>query len=45
LNRWTAVLENLTRSFVRTDALHLDPRQTILSASRALGTTARGRAL
>ncbi|HUB86118.1 MAG TPA: DNA polymerase III subunit delta' [Rhizomicrobium sp.] len=45
LNRWTALLETLTRSFVRTDALHLDPRQTILSASRALGTTARGRAL
>jgi DNA polymerase-3 subunit delta' len=45
LNRWTALLENLTRSFVRTDALHLDPRQTILSASRALGVTARGRAL
>lgn len=45
LHRWTAVLENLTRSFVRTDALHLDPRQTILSASRALGVTARGRAL
>jgi DNA polymerase-3 subunit delta' len=45
LNRWMALLENLSRSFVRTDALHLDPRQTILSASRALGTTARGRAL
>jgi DNA polymerase-3 subunit delta' len=45
LHRWTALLENLTRSFVRTDALHLDPRQTILSASRALGNTARGRAL
>jgi DNA polymerase-3 subunit delta' len=45
LHRWTALLENLTRSFVRTDALHLDPRQTILSASRALGTMARGRAL
>jgi DNA polymerase-3 subunit delta' len=45
LNRWTTLLEQLTRSFVRTDALHLDPRQTILSASRALGTTARGRAL
>ena len=45
LHRWTALLENLARSFVRTDALHMDPRQTILSASRALGTTARGRAL
>lgn len=45
LHRWTALLENLTRSFVRTDALHLDPRQTILSAARALGVTARGRAL
>jgi DNA polymerase-3 subunit delta' len=45
LHRWTAVLESLTRSFVRTDALHLDPRQTILSSARALGVTARGRAL
>jgi DNA polymerase-3 subunit delta' len=45
LNRWTAVLEKLKSSFVRTDALHLDPRQTILSASRALGHAARGRAL
>jgi DNA polymerase-3 subunit delta' len=45
LDRWTAVLEKLKGSFVRTDALHLDPRQTILSAGRALGQTARGRAL
>jgi DNA polymerase III subunit delta' len=45
LDRWTAVLEKLKGSFVRTDALHLDPRQTILSAGRALGQTAQGRAL
>ena len=45
LNRWTAVLETLRRSFARTDGLHLDPRQTILSSARALGETARRRAL
>jgi len=45
LNRWTALLEKLRSSFVRTDALHLEARQTILSAARAIATTARGRAL
>lgn len=45
LNRWAAVLETLKRSFARTDALHLEPRQTILSASRAIASAARGRAL
>jgi DNA polymerase-3 subunit delta' len=45
LDRWTAVVEKLRSSFIRTDALHLDPRQTILSAGRALGQTARGRAM
>ncbi|MGA9794075.1 MAG: DNA polymerase III subunit delta' [Rhizomicrobium sp.] len=45
LDRWSEVLEKLKSSFLRTDALHLDPRQTLLSASRALAQTARGRAL
>ncbi|MGH6870926.1 MAG: DNA polymerase III subunit delta' [Rhizomicrobium sp.] len=45
LERWTAVLETLKRSFLRTDALHLEPRQTILSAARAIAGAARGRAL
>jgi DNA polymerase-3 subunit delta' len=41
LDRWTALLEKLNRSFLRTGALHLDPRQTILSADNALSDTAR----
>jgi len=41
LDRWTDVLEKLNRSFLRTSALHLDPRQTILSAGRSLSDTAR----
>jgi DNA polymerase-3 subunit delta' len=45
LDRWTALVEKLRGNFVRSDALHLDPRQTILSAGRAIGQTARGRAL
>ncbi|MGN6515413.1 MAG: DNA polymerase III subunit delta' [Rhizomicrobium sp.] len=45
LDRWTDLLEKLTRSFNRTAALHLDPRQTILSADKAIGDTARRRAL
>jgi DNA polymerase-3 subunit delta' len=45
LNRWTALLERLKGAFIRTDALHLEPRQTILSASRAIASTARGRSL
>jgi len=45
LDRWTALLEKLKGSFTRTDALHMEPRQTILSAERALTATARGRAL
>jgi DNA polymerase-3 subunit delta' len=45
LDRWTTLLEQLKSSFIRTDALHLEPRQTILSASRAIATAARGRAL
>jgi DNA polymerase III subunit delta' len=45
LDRWTALLERLKGNFIRSDALHLDPRQTILSASRALKQAARGRSL
>jgi DNA polymerase-3 subunit delta' len=41
LDRWTALLEQFKRSFARTDALHLDPRQTVISASRGLSTVAR----
>lgn len=41
LDRWTAMVEQLKRSFLRTDALHLDPRQTVLSAARGISTTAR----
>jgi DNA polymerase III subunit delta' len=41
LNRWVDALELLRRSFARTDALHLDPRQTLLSAARTMGTSAR----
>jgi DNA polymerase-3 subunit delta' len=41
LDRWTALLEKLNRSFLRTGALHLDPRQTIFSADKAVCDTAR----
>ncbi|HEY2071654.1 MAG TPA: DNA polymerase III subunit delta' [Rhizomicrobium sp.] len=45
LQRWTSLLEKLRGSFNRTGALHMEPRQTILSAARAISTAARGRAL
>lgn len=41
MNKWVEALERLRRSFARTDALHLDPRQTLLSATRELNVTAR----
>ncbi|HSC61145.1 MAG TPA: DNA polymerase III subunit delta' [Rhizomicrobium sp.] len=41
LDRWTDLLEKLNRSFLRTGALHLDPRQTILSAEKSIADTAR----
>lgn len=41
LDRWTELLERLNRFFLRTSALHLDPRQTILSAGKAIADTAR----
>jgi DNA polymerase-3 subunit delta' len=45
LDRWTTLLEKLRNSFARTEGLHLDPRQTIISTARAMAATARGRAL
>ena len=41
LDRWVALFERLERSFGRTGALHLEPRQTILSAAQALAQTGR----
>jgi DNA polymerase-3 subunit delta' len=41
LNKWVDTLERLSRSFARTDALHLDSRQTLFSAARDLNATAR----
>jgi DNA polymerase-3 subunit delta' len=41
MERWVALWERLGKSFHRTEALHLEPRQTILSAAQALAQTAR----
>jgi len=41
LHRWVALWEKLGASFRRTNALHLEPRQTFLSASRAMSEMAR----
>jgi DNA polymerase III subunit delta' len=41
LDRWVALFERLEKSFGRTEALHLEPRQTILSAAQALMQTGR----
>ena len=38
---WVACLSALNESFERTTGLHLEPRQTLLSAARALSATAR----
>jgi DNA polymerase-3 subunit delta' len=40
LDRWAELHSHIRASFVRSSALHLEPRQTILSAAQALG--ARG---
>jgi len=46
LNKWVGVREQLDRSFARSEALHLDPRQTLLSAVRDLsGATRRAGAI
>jgi DNA polymerase-3 subunit delta' len=39
LDRWVVLWERLERSFGRTEGLHLEPRQTILSAAQALAQT------
>jgi len=41
LDVWVGALERLGKSFSRSDALHLDPRQTLLSAARELGSAIR----
>jgi DNA polymerase III subunit delta' len=41
LDRWAVLSEQLGRSFGRTEALHLEPRQTILSAAQALARAGR----
>jgi DNA polymerase-3 subunit delta' len=41
LRQWVELWERLSSSFIRSEALNLDPRQTIVSASRALSATAR----
>jgi DNA polymerase-3 subunit delta' len=38
---WIDAWEQINRSFARSSALHLDPRQTVLSASRTLNAAAR----
>ena len=45
LDRWAELREKLNASFGRTSALHLEPRQTILSAVNALSQTSRRGAL
>jgi DNA polymerase III subunit delta' len=45
LKRWIEVWEKLGASFARADGLHLEPRQTILSAAQRISETARRGAL
>lgn len=45
LERWVLLRERLEQSFGRSSGLHLEPRQTILSAARDLSHVARGGAL
>lgn len=45
LQRWTEALEQIGANFARADALHLEPRQTILSSARAISALARRSAL
>ena len=42
LERWTALLGRIEQGFGRGVALHLEPRQVVLSATRDLTRTARG---
>ena len=41
LNRWIGALEKLTRNFARTEAIHLDPHQTLLTAAREINAASR----
>lgn len=41
LHLWVDCLNNLEASFVRSSDLYLEPRQTVLSAARALGAATR----
>jgi len=41
LDRWLDCLANIEASFQRTDALHLDPRTTVLSAAHSVAGAAR----
>ena len=45
LERWVAVLNRLEHSFARAAGLHLEPRQTVLSAARDLSHAARNGAI
>jgi DNA polymerase-3 subunit delta' len=45
LKRWVEVWEKLNANFARGHALHLEPRQTILSAAHTISQTARRGAL
>jgi len=41
LDKWVEALAKLNASFERTVGLHLEPRQTLVSAARVLGNTAK----
>jgi DNA polymerase-3 subunit delta' len=41
LNKWVGTLEKLSKNFARTEGLHLDPRQTLLTAARDMSTASR----
>src|SRR6201996_4108732 len=45
LERWVMLRERIEQGFGRATGLHLEPRQTILTAARDLARTARGGAL
>ena len=41
LNRWIGALEKLNKNFARSEGLHLDSRQTLLSAAREMNAASR----
>jgi len=45
LERWLALLGRIEQGFARAAGLHLEPRQTVLTAARDLSQVARGGAL